>query len=507
LPIDLRLSAVPAGGEAPLVSQLAASRSGEHGGDDLVVPAPAPDVGAGELDRYLGMPAAELAAACGATRGAGDVSEVGAILDGTPRRVLFVGLGDGSPTQMRKAGAALGGRVTRGRRVLTSAAYGRPDEAVRAFAEGMLLSSYRFSLASGASESEAAGEVRILVASGSAVSQVEQAIAVAEAVALARDLANMPSARKSPAWLAEEAVRVAADTGLSARIWEPRELAEHGFGGVLGVGSGSARPPRLIELGYQPPHWREHVVLVGKGITFDSGGLSLKPNDAMKSMKTDMAGGAAVIAAMSGLARCEIGVRVTGLVPTAENMPSGTALRPGDVITHFGGRTTEVLNTDAEGRLVLADALAYADEVLAPDAIVDVATLTGAARTALGTTIGALYASDDGLARALAVAAAESGEPLWRMPLVDDYADALESPIADLANVPHDRSRTRPGSVEAALFLREFTGGRPWAHLDVAGAARSMSGEGEHPKGATGFGTRLLLRWLATGIGVTAGTG
>ena len=175
-------------------------------------------------------------------------------------------------------------------------------------------------------------------------------------------------------------------------------------------------------------------------------------------------------------------------------MPSGSAMRPGDVITHFGGRTTEVLNTDAEGRLVLADALAYADTVLEPDVMVDVATLTGAARVALGGTQGALYASDDGLAGALLAAAAEAGEPLWRMPLVDDYSDALDSPVADLANVPHS-SRPRAGSIEAALFLREFTGGRPWAHLDIAGAARS-SPDGGEVKGATGFGTRLLLRWL-----------
>jgi leucyl aminopeptidase len=175
-------------------------------------------------------------------------------------------------------------------------------------------------------------------------------------------------------------------------------------------------------------------------------------------------------------------------------MPSGSAMRPGDVITHFGGRTTEVLNTDAEGRLVLADALAYADTVLEPDVMVDIATLTGAARVALGGKLGALYATDEGLAVALLAAGADTGEPLWRMPLVDDYGDALESPVADLANVPHS-SGPRAGSIEAALFLREFTGGRPWAHLDIAAAAR-FSPDGDEPKGATGFGTRLLLRWL-----------
>jgi leucyl aminopeptidase len=240
------------------------------------------------------------------------------------------------------------------------------------------------------------------------------------------------------------------------------------------------------------------VVLAGKGITFDSGGLSLKPGDGMKLMKTDMAGGAAVIAVMSALGRLGVRSRVTGLVPAAENMPSGSALRPGDVITHFGGRTVEVLNTDAEGRLVLADALAYADTVLRPGVMVDIATLTGAVRVALGTQIGAMYAADERLARDLLAAASASGDALWRMPLVDEYREALDSPVADLANIAHG-SRARPGSIDAALFLREFTGGRPWAHLDIAGAARSSADEGENAKGGTGYGTRLLLAWLAAG--------
>lgn len=255
------------------MSQLAESGNGAQGGEDIVVPVPEAGTGANELDHYLGAAAAELASACGATRGAGDVASVAAVLGGTPRRLVFLGLGDGSPAQMRKAGAALGGRLTRGRRVLTSAVYGQPDEAVRAFAEALLLSAYRFSLAASTPD-PGPSEVRALVSSSSAVGQVEHAITVATAVALARDLANMPSVRKSPAWLADEAVRVAADSHLSARIWEPDELATHGFGGLLAVGSGSAQPPRLNELGYQPPDWREHVVLVGKGITFDSGGLA-----------------------------------------------------------------------------------------------------------------------------------------------------------------------------------------------------------------------------------------
>jgi leucyl aminopeptidase len=243
------------------------------------------------------------------------------------------------------------------------------------------------------------------------------------------------------------------------------------------------------------------VVLIGKGITFDSGGLSLKPNDAMKQMKTDMAGGAAVIGVLSALAALDAPIRVTGLIGAAENLPSGSAMRPGDVITSYGGRTIEILNTDAEGRLVLADLLGYA-ATLDPGTTVDLATLTGAARIALGGQIAALYASHDDLAVDLRAAGAATGEPLWRMPMPADYVTALTSVTADLAHVPssmNGATNGQAGSIVAALFLREFTNGGRWAHLDIAGAARSASDDGELTKGGTGFGTRLLLHWLAPG--------
>jgi leucyl aminopeptidase len=493
LPIDIRLTAIPAPAGGPLAAHLAAVTGEAGGGEDIVVAVQGAETAG--LDPYLGGPVADVLAACDATGKAGDVTPVAMRAGDKPRRLLLLGLGDGSAADMRKAGAALGRRAAPERGMLAAAALGRPAESVRAFTEGLLLGSYRFSLAAGAARGTGPSEVRILVPAGDreATAAVSAARAIAEAVGLARDLANMPSSRKTPAWLAGEAARVATASGLTARVRGPGELAAEGFGGILAVGSGSAQPPCLIELGYHPPGARTHVVLAGKGITFDSGGLSLKPGEGMKAMKTDMAGGAAVIAAMSALAELGAAVHVTGLIAAAENMPSGSAMRPGDVITHFGGRTTEVLNTDAEGRLVLADALAYAATVLEPDVVVDLATLTGAARVALGGVLGALYASDESLAGALLAAGQESGEPLWRMPLVDDYGDALDSPVADLANVPHS-SRPQAGSIEAAMFLREFTGGRPWAHLDIAGAARFS--DGDEGKGATGFGTRLLLRWL-----------
>jgi leucyl aminopeptidase len=236
-------------------------------------------------------------------------------------------------------------------------------------------------------------------------------------------------------------------------------------------------------------------VLVGKGITFDTGGLSLKPREAMIPMKTDMAAGGAVIAVMGALAALGVRARVTGLVAAAENMPGASAQRPSDVLSHYGGTTVEVIDTDAEGRLVLADALAYADAALDPDVLVDLATLTGAASMGLGRRHGALYSADDALVAELLAAGEVSGDRLWRMPLVEDYRRVLDSPIADLAHVGRD-PKVSGGSIVAALFLREFVGARRWAHLDIAGPARSDGDEHEVTKGGTGFGTRLLLRWL-----------
>jgi len=327
---------------------------------------------------------------------------------------------------------------------------------------------------------------------------LDRGVATARAVALARDLTNTTSAEKCPQWLADRAGELAGDAGLTIRVRDESALATEGFGGLIAVGSGSARPPRLIELTYEPqdaPDAR-HVVLVGKGITFDSGGLSLKSNEGMKTMKTDMAGGAVVIAVLGALRELGAPVRVTGLVAAAENLPSGSAMRPGDVIRHYGGTTSEVLNTDAEGRLVLADALAYADAELDPSAVVDIATLTGAAKVALGLRHGALYATDDTLAADLLDACEGSGESLWRMPIVEEYREAIDSDVADVANM--GRGGFGAGSITAALFLREFAGDRPWAHLDVAGPARANSDDGEITRGATGYGVRLLLRWLTT---------
>jgi leucyl aminopeptidase len=258
------------------------------------------------------------------------------------------------------------------------------------------------------------------------------------------------------------------------------------------VGGGSAAPPRLIEARWRPRGSRtQHVVLVGKGITFDSGGVNRKPGDSMTMMFTDMAGGAAVLGALHAIAAARLPVRVTALVPAAENMLSGSSYRPGDVIRHVGGRTSEVGNTDAEGRLVLADALAYAAARLKPSVIVDIATLTGAMKVALGLGTAGLFATSDSLAGGLTAAGAAAGEPVWRMPMPAEYEALLESPVADATN-----SAGNPGAITAALFLRPFVKDVPWAHLDIAGPARAAKDDGMIAQGATGFGARLLAAWV-----------
>ncbi|MBV8993022.1 MAG: leucyl aminopeptidase family protein, partial [Pseudonocardiales bacterium] len=293
---------------------------------------------------------------------------------------------------------------------------------------------------------------------------VSRAQLLGQATGLARDLANTPSGLKDPAWLAGIAARLATTVpGLQAIVRDERWLAQHGFGGMLAVGGGSARPPRLLELTWQPAGCgaNRHLVLVGKGITFDTGGISIKPAEGMHLMRTDMSGGAAVIAALLAVGRLKLPLRVTGLVPCAENHVSGSAYRPGDVVCQVGGTTTEVTNTDAEGRLVLADALAYAAATLAPTTLVDVATLTGAMKVSLGLRTGGLFATDSQLAERIQRAGDAAGEAWWRMPLSDDHADEVRSDLADVRQCPPG-----PGGITAALFLREFTAGLPWAHLD-----------------------------------------
>jgi leucyl aminopeptidase len=332
---------------------------------------------------------------------------------------------------------------------------------------------------------------------------VEDAAVIARAMCRARDLVHTPANIKTPAWMGKQAESFSKGTSLKVKIFAGADLKE--FGGLRAVGGSSPKPgPRMIEVSYQPKSKKKsinalpHIVLVGKGITFDTGGISLKrPYDTMMAMKSDMAGSAAILSTLTALEELQPNVRVTALMMMAENAISGTAQRPSDVIKHYGGTTVEVINTDAEGRLVLADGLAYADLNLDPDYLVDIATLTGAATLGLGRQYAAMYTRDNALAAQLTRAGEASGDRVWHMPLVDDYKDSLGSDIADF-NHNASKAKYSAGSVTAALFLENFVGTRRWVHLDIAGTARSEVDAGENSKGGTGFGVRLLTEWITS---------
>jgi leucyl aminopeptidase len=409
----------------------------------------------------------------------------------TAGAVAVLGLGDhakADTTVVRRA-AGSAARSLRERSTVAVAIDGSGPESATTVAEGLLLGAYRFTTYK--TDPKPSRFERALVVDGDE-DALNRASIVAEATWLARDLVNEPASTLTPDVLAQRAKEAGDVSGFQCAIWDEDELETHGFGGLLGVASGSVNPPRFIQMHYAPESPTAKVALVGKGVTFDSGGLSLKDAANMETMKTDMGGAAAVIAAMSAIAKLKPQVEVLAFVPTTENMPSGTAVRPGDVLKHFGGKTTEVLNTDAEGRLILADALAFASEQK-PDAIVDVATLTGSIMVALGKKATGLFSNDDTLASELEAASEAAGEAFWRMPIYDSYKKELESEVADLKNV----GSRWGGAIIAALFLREFVGeGIPWAHLDIAGAARADSDYDENPKGGTGVAVRTLVNWV-----------
>ncbi|WP_432575171.1 leucyl aminopeptidase family protein [Kineococcus sp. SYSU DK005] len=445
---------------------------------------------------------ADLAALCAAEDVSGEAGRSARLPvpapDGSPRRLLVLGVGDSSPAALRRAAAALARAAGPGTDVATTLADGAGPDGVRAVVEGFLLASHVPPLAGRRAGAEPAPRRLLLVGDVDAAA-VARGEALAAATALARDLAATPSNLKDPAWVVAQARATAAAHGLTVKVREEAQLRREGFGGLLAVGGGSPSAPALAEVRYRPrgraAAGAPHVVIAGKGITYDTGGLALKPRESMVPMKTDMTGAAVVLAVVAAAARLKLPVRVTGLLALAENAFGGSSYRPGDVVRHYGGRTTEVNNTDAEGRLVLGDALAYADATLDPDVLVDVATLTGAASVALGKRHAALFASDDALAAQLTAASQASGERVWRLPLVPEYAELLRSDLADARQVASTPG-AGAGTILAAQFLQPFTGGRRWAHLDIAGPGRSDAPEHEVGRGATGFGARLLVRWL-----------
>ncbi|MGC4109497.1 MAG: leucyl aminopeptidase family protein [Nocardioides sp.] len=450
--------------------------------------------GTTEAAQSLGL---DLLGVLSARRAKGKAGEVVAIpTDGADglRLVLLIGLGDRGPSDYRRAGAAMARAVVDHESVTTTVPAEADGAALTAYVVGTMLGSFSFHWRSEGPEHEPVRRVVLAGLSGDDhAAALERGLALGGAGWRSRMLATVPANLKSPQWLAEQAEQLAAEAHLGCEVWDEARLAKQGFGGILGVGQGSATPPRLIRLDYTPPRGRRapRVVLVGKGITFDSGGLSIKPAEGMATMKRDMSGGAVVMAVLGALGALGCPLRVTGLIPTAENAVGASSLRPGDVVTHYGGRTSEVLNTDAEGRLVLADAMAYALDKLEPAVLVDVATLTGTVKVALGQWTGGYFANDDVLAGALSSAAEAAGEPLWRLPLEPDYEDTLTSTVADANNAPGG-----PGAITAALFLQHFAGDVPWAHLDLASTGDAPSDSFEWTKGPSGFGPRALLTWL-----------
>jgi leucyl aminopeptidase len=456
--------------------------------------------GAAELAEDSGLDLSDLLGRSGVTGKVGEVTELP--VTASPQRplscVLLVGVGAATPRDLRRAGAALARRTANSDAVASSVAAVGDGEAMAAFAEGAILGSFGFSMHRDGPVDRPVGTITLALTPEDEehTARLQRAVAAAGASWWARLLASVPANVKTPAWLAEQVVTAAEEAGLGASVLDEEQLADRGFGGVVGVGQAAAAPPRFVELTYKPSgrsRSMPHVVLVGKGITFDSGGLSIKPGQSMVTMKRDMTGAAVVAAVMTALPAIGCRVRVTGLLPMAENAVGGHAMRPGDVITQYGGRTTEVTNTDAEGRLVLADGLAYAVDKLGPDVLVDVATLTGAVKVALGEHLGGLFTNNDALAHHLDAAGARSGEPVWRMPLSEEYEAKLSSKIADSDNAPGG-----PGAITAALFLQHFVGGLPWAHLDIASVGDAPKDSFEWTEGPTGFGARLLLDWLGS---------
>jgi leucyl aminopeptidase len=431
--------------------------------------------------------------------------------DGETVRVL-VGVGPAGsvgPSQLRRAAAAAVAAAGRHRRVavdyptdLAAAAGVDLAAGVRAMAEGAVLGGYRYAGYKTSDPSPSVSAVTIVVDDAdlrAARPAVADGVAVGETVCFARDLVNAPGGSLTPSVFADVAAERARAAGLDVQVLGPEEIAEERLGGLLAVNQGSVEEPRFLRLTWEPPvedgsgEEVPTVVLVGKGITFDSGGLSLKPAEGMIGMKGDMGGAAAVIAAMCALPALGVPVRVIGLTPMTDNMTGGAAQRPGDVFTARNGTTVEVLNTDAEGRLILADALAWASDE-EPDAIVDLATLTGACMVALGDRIAGLMSNDDDFRAEVADAAERAGERVWPLPLPADYRPRLDSPVADIKNIGGGRFG---GTLTAGLFLQDFVGeGIPWAHIDIAGPSWLEEPEFENGKGATGFGVRTLVALL-----------
>jgi leucyl aminopeptidase len=425
----------------------------------------------------------------------------------TASRVFVVGLGvrkAGDPEPVRR-GAAAAIRRARDLGASTVAVFIAGDglpagQRAQAIVEGAFLGTYRFDRYLKEKSDKVIQALAVVEPTRRHHAAVREGMRLgeiwADATCVARDLVNEPANVMTPSYLATRAEEIARAGSLELEVLEREDCAKLAMGAYLGVAQGSQEPPKFIHLTYRPRQRpRKRVTVIGKGITFDSGGLDLKTADGMLRMKDDMSGAASVLGIFQALPRLKLPIEVHGLIAATENMPSGTAQRPGDIVRAMNGLTIEIGNTDAEGRLTLADALSYAVKETKPDEMIDLATLTGAVVIALGQGITGLFANHDGLGRQLLAAADAAGERTWRLPLFEEYKEGLKSDVADLNNVSSQRGA---GAIVAGLFMRDFTAKIPWAHLDIAGTAFS---EREHPlgpKGATGVGVRTVLNHLLT---------
>jgi leucyl aminopeptidase len=424
------------------------------------------------------------------------------------KRLILVGLGKQTTLSLDQIRQAMGHAVKRVRsaksRAFAVALPGftprdcSPLDVAQALAEGAILGSYQFTTyRSDASTSKDLTAMTVLTPNKSELGQISEGIrrgvATAEATVFVRDLSNHPSNVMTPTRVAQEAKSVAKETGISLKILEQKDMEVLGMGALLGVAKGSHEPPKFIILQYHGAKKKDEqpVVLVGKTITFDAGGISLKPSENMEQMKADMTGGAEVLAAIRAAARLKLPLNLISILPVAENMPGGRAMRPGDVVKTLSGKTVEVQNTDAEGRLILSDGLAYATR-FKPAALIDIATLTGACVVALGQFAIGMFGTDKKLNEAVRQAGLRAGERVWEMPLWEDYFEQLRSDVADMRNI----GGRGGGMITAALFLSKFVGDCPWVHLDIASTDWSERERAYIPKGPTGIGTRLLIQFL-----------
>jgi leucyl aminopeptidase len=462
---------------------------------------PVPAHGSEDTDAALGGTLAATLAALGATGKQDELTRIASAGAVAAPLIVAVGLGPvdqggerGRLESLRRAAGSAVRALAGTARSIALSLPARDEAETEAVALGALLGRYSFTRYRHGANGAGQPDLTVLSSVGAAAGRAQE---LADAMTLVRDLVNTSPADLYPETFAAEAQRVAVAAGLEIEVLDHVALAGGGYGGITAVGQGSVHPPRLVRLAYRHPEATKTVVFAGKGITFDSGGLSLKPPKSMETMKSDMAGAAAVLGAFQAIAALRPAVNVVGYLAMAENMPGSTAQRPSDVITIFGGKTVEVLNTDAEGRLVLADTLARSAED-APDVLIDVATLTGAQLVALGPRISGVMGSDEDFAASIAAAARDAGEQAWPMPLPPELRKGLDSAVADLANVTAER---HGGMLVGGLFLREFVpDGVRWAHVDIAGPA-FHEGEpyGYTPKGGTGAAVRMLVQ-VATDV-------